>query len=184
MPDLRQLLAPLLQGRVCLVGIGNVDYGDDGFGVRLAEALQASPIAAEVMIAGSAPERCLGRVANGGFERVIFLDAVDFGGAPGAVILLDARELIARFPQVSTHKLSLGLLARQIEAQGRIRVWLLGVQPESLKLRGALTPTIQTTLELLHALLTAGAENCRLARSESPEPGSKPAETTLREVLA
>ena len=89
-----------------------------------------------------------------------------------------------RFPQVSTHKLSLGLLARQIEAQGRIRVWLLGVQPESLKLRGALTPTIQTTLELLHALLTAGAENCRLARSESPEPGSKPAETTLREVLA
>ena len=39
MKDLRQQLAELLQGRVCLMGLGNVDCGDDGFGVRLAEDL-------------------------------------------------------------------------------------------------------------------------------------------------
>ncbi len=39
MPDFREQLQQLLQGRVCLMGLGNVDYGDDGFGVRLAQAL-------------------------------------------------------------------------------------------------------------------------------------------------
>ena len=42
MPDLREQLQQLLQGRVCLMGLGNVDFGDDGFGVRLAEALARS----------------------------------------------------------------------------------------------------------------------------------------------
>jgi Ni,Fe-hydrogenase maturation factor len=37
MPDLRQQLEACFQGRVCLVGVGNPDLGDDGLGVRLAE---------------------------------------------------------------------------------------------------------------------------------------------------
>ena len=41
MPDLREQLQQLFQGRVCLMGLGNVAYGDDGFGVRLAEELKA-----------------------------------------------------------------------------------------------------------------------------------------------
>ena len=39
MPDLREQLQQLFQGRVCLMGLGNVTYGDDGIGVRLAEEL-------------------------------------------------------------------------------------------------------------------------------------------------
>jgi hypothetical protein len=41
MPDLREQLRACLQGRVCLVGVGNADHGDDGFGVRLAESLES-----------------------------------------------------------------------------------------------------------------------------------------------
>jgi hydrogenase maturation protease len=142
MPNLREQLQILLQTRVCLMGLGNVDYGDDGFGVRLAEAL-------EVMNAGTNPERFIGRVADEGFDHVIFLDAVEFGGAPGSVALLNSDEMAARFPQISTHKISVGLLAKQLESNGRTKAWLLGVQPESLKLGGRLTPTVQATLELL-----------------------------------
>jgi len=142
MPNLREQLERLLQTRVCLIGVGNVDYGDDGFGVRLAEAL-------EVMNAGTNPERFIGRVADEGFDHVIFLDAVEFGGAPGSVALLNSDEMAARFPQISTHKISVGLLAKQLESNGRTKAWLLGVQPESLKLGGRLTPTVQATLELL-----------------------------------
>ena len=142
MPNLREQLEHLLQTRVCLIGVGNVDYGDDGFGVRLAEAL-------EVMNAGTNPERFIGRVADEGFYHVIFLDAVEFGGAPGSVALLNSDEMAARFPQISTHKISVGLLAKQLESNGRTKAWLLGVQPESLKLGGRLTPTVQATLELL-----------------------------------
>lgn len=142
MPNLREQLQILLQTRVCLMGLGNVDYGDDGFGVRLAEAL-------EVMNAGTNPERFIGRVADEGFDHVIFLDAVELGGAPGSVALLNSDEMAARFPQISTHKISVGLLAKQLESNGRTKAWLLGVQPESLKLGGQLTPTVQATLELL-----------------------------------
>jgi hydrogenase 3 maturation protease len=155
MPDLRERLQQLFQGRVCLMGLGNVLYGDDGFGVRLAAGLKAEGRsgALQVIIAGTVPERWVGRVAGEGFEHVVFLDAVEFGGAPGAVVLLSSDEMAARFPQISTHKLSLGLLAKQAEADGRTKAWLLGVQPESLKPGAGLTPNVGPTLELLTELL-------------------------------
>jgi hydrogenase maturation protease len=157
MPDLRQQLQQLLEGRVCLLGLGNVACGDDGFGVRLAEALIASPsapgIRARVIVAGTTPERVISRAAIRDCDHLILLDAVEFGGAPGSAVLLNSDEMVARFPQVSTHKLSLGLLARQAESNGRTRAWLLGVQPQSLRPGEELTPAVQTTLHLLFDLI-------------------------------
>jgi hydrogenase maturation protease len=195
MNDLREQLRPILQGRVCLIGVGQADAGDDGFGVRLAEAL-AGPGGArleqeqfvvrasarpwnmgqvqrslgslkaglqtaritenrdcEVIVAGLSPELYLGQLAEGGFDHAMFLDAVELGAAPGSVTLLDSAAMTSALPQVSTHRLSLGLLARLIEGGGRTKAWLLGVQPESLARRGGLSPTVQASLEVLVALL-------------------------------
>ena len=166
MPDLREQLVQRLPGRICLMGIGNMDRGDDGLGVRLAEAVAANRLSSvdgvapqhlkmeaeeriSVMVAGTTPERYLGQVTEAGFDHVVFLDAVEFGGAPGSVIFLNAEEMTARFPQVSTHRISLSVLAKWIEASGPTQTWLLGVQPESLKQRAGLSPVVQTTLELL-----------------------------------
>jgi Ni,Fe-hydrogenase maturation factor len=55
----------------------------------------------------------------------------------------------SRFPQVSTHKLSLGLLARMVEANGKTKAWLLGVQPASLRPGQALSEPVRRTLEQL-----------------------------------
>jgi hydrogenase 3 maturation protease len=153
MSDLRQQLCESLKGRVCLMGLGNVDLGDDGFGVRLGEELAAAGVSG-VIIAGTAPDRYLGGVVDEGYEHLVFLDAVEFGGAPGSVILLDSGEMAVRFPQVSTHKISLGVWAMWVEATGRTKVWLLGVQPESLKPGQGLTPTLQTTLASLCEILS------------------------------
>lgn len=152
MPDLREQLQQCFQGRVCLMGLGNLDYGDDGFGVRLAEELKSESQSC-IIIAGSSPERLVSHVASEGFDHLIFLDAVEFDAAPGSVVLLNSGEMAARFPQISTHKLSLGLLARQVEANGKTRVWLLGVQPESLRPGEELTPAVRATLELLLELV-------------------------------
>ena len=152
MSDLHEQLRYRLEGRACLMGIGNVDYGDDGFGVRLAEKLQREGTP-DVIVAGTAPERYLGRVADEDFDHLIFLDAVDFGGIPGSVVFLNSSEIAARFPQVSTHHISLGLLAKSVEANGRTSVWLLGVQPESLQRAESLTSPVETMLETLNELL-------------------------------
>jgi len=152
MPDLREQLRQCFQGRVCLMGLGNVDFGDDGFGIHLAEKLEGAGLP-DVIITGTMPERFLGSVTDGGYDYLLFLDAVEFGGASGSVILLNAEEMAARFPQVSTHKISLGLLAKWVEDNGRTKVRLLGVQPGSLKAAGGLTPAVQTTLEVLATIL-------------------------------
>ena len=183
MNDLRAQLQEILQGRVCLVGVGNVERGDDGFGVRMAERLQKSEIrnpksetnpkleirntaaqgdeagaSVEVIVAGATPEYHLSLSTAGGFDNVLFLDAVGFGGEPGAVVLLNSSEMAARFPQVSTHKLSLGLLAKLVEASGNTKACLLGVQPESLREGTSLSPKVQASLELLAHLLTEVAQ--------------------------
>ncbi len=170
--DLREQLQQCFQGRVCLMGLGNVLYGDDGFGVRLAERMKRARETRnpkpevqsgtagdsrcpefQCLIAGTVPEHFIGRVAGSGFDHLVFLDAVDFGGLPGSVVLLNSEQMNARFPQISTHKVSLGLLAKWVEANGRTRAWLLGVQPESVKPADQLSRSVQATLETLLELL-------------------------------
>ncbi len=152
MDDLREQLQSALRGRVCFMGLGNVDGGDDGFGVRLAEALTRAGLP-DVVIAGTAPEQPAGRCAGAGFDHLVFLDAVEFGAAPGSAVWLNSQKMAGRFPQISTHCISLGMLAKYVESRGRTRTWLLGVQPQSLKPVPALSPAIQTTLTLLTELI-------------------------------
>ncbi|MGA2400664.1 MAG: hydrogenase maturation protease [Syntrophobacteraceae bacterium] len=160
MPGFHEQLQQCLQGRVCLMGLGNTEYGDDGFGVRLARRMAErltdagqSKAAPSILIAETMPERFIGRVAENCFDTLVFLDAVDLGGAPGSVVLLSSRDLVARFPQISTHKISLGTLAQWVEASGTMRAHLLGVQPGSLKAQRRLTPEVQGTVDVLSDLL-------------------------------
>jgi hydrogenase maturation protease len=151
MEILGQRLRNTLQGRTCLMGVGNVDYGDDGFGVYLAEELLAAGVA-DVIIAGTSPERYLGRIAEEGYDHLLVIDATNFGDEPGTVVFLNAAEIETAFPQISTHKISLGVLARVLEEAGT-GVWLLGVQPESLRPGPDLSPTMLASLEIIHSLL-------------------------------
>ena len=172
--DLRTQLESCFAHSVCLMGIGNLDYGDDGFGVRLAEELLAQGMR-DVVIANTNPERYLGQVADRGIDHLLFLDAVEFGGPPGSVVFMDTEQIVPRFPQISTHKISLGVLAQWAEANGRTKAWLLGVEPGSTKPAQSLTPAVRTTLEALTELL------CNIAggQTRSPAPArteSSPAE--------
>jgi hydrogenase maturation protease len=160
MPDLREQLQHCFRGRVCVMGLGNIDYGDDGFGVYLAESIAArlagsgnTSLARHVINAGTTPERLVGSVMGKDYDRLVFLDAVEFRGEPGSVLLLNADETKARFPQISTHKMSIGLLAQYIKTSEGTDVWLLGVQPGSLKPSQGLSASVQRTKEMLDEML-------------------------------
>ncbi len=165
MNDLRQQLVNELQGRVCWVGLGNTEYSDDGFGVHLAECLLQGGVP-DVVIAGKSPDRYMGEITTRVFDHVVFLDAVEFGGAIGSTVFANATEIISRFPQISTHKLSLGLLAQWVQGSGKTKAWLLGVQPKSIVRGGELTPALKTTLTALCELLI-GISRCEETMCET-----------------
>ena len=158
MAELREQLEKCFRERVCIMGVGSADYGDDGLGMHLANELSAAGVP-HVIAAGTAPERFMGWVAGEKFGHLLFLDAVEFGGAPGAVVFLNAGEIAARFPQISTHKISLGLLSQWTEANGTTRAWLLGVQPESLEASAQLSGTVRQTVDILRDLLVVLARH-------------------------
>ncbi len=154
MSDLRQQLTEILSGRTCVVGIGNAAQADDAVGLWLAQRLSADArLETPVLLAGTEPDRHLGELCRRDLDRVHFLDAVDFQAEPGAVVLLNSAEMRSRYPQISTHRLSLGLLAQCIESGSQTRVWLLGVQPESVQPGRDLSARVQATVDLLCKVL-------------------------------
>ncbi len=150
--NLHEQLEWALQGRVCLMGMGNPEYGDDAFGVRLAEELEDAGVP-HIVVAGASPERHIGIVADEKFDHLVFLDAVEFGSEPGSAVFLDARQIESRFPQISTHKISLSVLAKVVESRGITKVWLLGVQPGAIREGKGISPKVRATMDVLRELL-------------------------------
>jgi hydrogenase maturation protease len=158
MADLRTELAAWRGRRLALLGAGNVEAGDDGFGVRLARTLAARREGPDedggslsAVDAGLCPERYVGEAVRAGAEVVLLADAVDFGAAPGALLLASAADLQARPVSAATHRVPLPVLVQYAVGLGA-RAFVLGVQPATLQ--GAeLSPPVAETLEALVELL-------------------------------
>lgn len=144
---LEKVLPNCLAERVAAVGIGNVDLGDDGFGVRMAERLMEAGYP-DSHVAATMPERWMLQLMKNPVDHVIFLDALELRAEPGSAAFLSAEEVTSLFPQVSTHKISLGTLAELIASEWHARVWLLGVQPKTLA-GSELSPEIEASLQHL-----------------------------------
>ena len=149
--DLRTDLAAKLKGRTCVIGIGSSEWGDDAFGVDVASSLKETGYP-DVITAGATPERLVGRIPVG-YDHILLVDALDFPGEPGSVVFLESSQLRSRYPQVSTHKLSLGALACALEHETGAKVWCLGAKPFSLAPSGGLSQGMKATSEALTELL-------------------------------
>ncbi len=139
-------LGEILVGRVCVLGIGNRLAGDDGAGSAVAEQL-AGRVAARVIDGGIAPENHLERVVREKPDAILLIDAVDFGGAPGSLRVLDARDLGPG--GLSTHATSLGLIREYLSARSPARAALVGIQPGRLQLGEALSDEVARSVGAL-----------------------------------
>ena len=77
--------------RILVAGVGNVLRGDDGFGVRLAQALAADPRlppAVKVIETGIGGMSLVQELMDP-YDALILLDACDRGGEPGQVFVLE-----------------------------------------------------------------------------------------------
>lgn len=139
--------------RILVLGIGNILWADEGFGVRVLETLDRAytfPEPVTLLDGGTQGLYLLPYLEEA--EGVVIVDAVDFGSPPGTLhIRADAdvpTVLAAR--KVSLHQTGfqeiLGLLALRGHTPGRIV--LVGVQPEVLDdYGGGLTATVAAQIE-------------------------------------
>ena len=138
---------------ICVLGIGNLLWADEGFGVRCIQALQARYEFAEHV-----------RLIDGGTQglyliqhvqeatRLLIFDAVDYGLTPGALKVV-ANDAVPRFmgaKKMSLHQtgfqevLMLALLTEKFPQD----VLLIGCQPEEIDdYGGSLRPRVKLALE-------------------------------------
>lgn len=137
--------------RLLVVGVGNPSRGDDAAGLMLgrgvAEALGAAYLAGE-----DVPEHYTDQMRTGPAIQVLFVDAVDMGMLPGHIALLRVEDIDDT--SVSTHKVSLAVLARLIEAMSGKQVRLLGIQPQSLGWGHEMSEPVRAAVERFVRALT------------------------------
>jgi hydrogenase maturation protease len=138
---------------IVVLGIGNVLWADEGFGVRCVEALQQHwSFAPHVqLVDGGTQGLYLIRHVQGARKLLIF-DAIDYGLAPGTLKLIENDD-VPRFmgaKKMSLHQtgfqevLSLAQLTEQYPEQ----VLLIGCQPEELEdYGGSLRASVRLALE-------------------------------------
>ncbi|MFQ5835613.1 MAG: hydrogenase 3 maturation endopeptidase HyCI [bacterium] len=143
-----QALRDHLKGRVVLLGVGNRIRGDDAAGPKLIEILKKRlpDKGKEIFLfdGEEVPENYLIPIANLKPNLVIIVDAVNFGSRPGIARLFPIRQV----PQgsFSTHRLSLRFLCSYLEKETQAKIYLLGIQPKSIKLEEKLSPEVKKTL--------------------------------------
>ena len=149
--NLKSSLLKLLDGRVCIVGVGNRRRADDGAGPCLID--QCLPDASGCFIdAGVAPENYFGPIASTRPDSILIVDAVDFGGRPGEWRLIDAEKL--NMNVVSTHCMSLETLNLYLTARTGVHVLVLAIQPSRIDVGEGLSRPVEKTVNELARLVS------------------------------
>ncbi|WP_157272016.1 HyaD/HybD family hydrogenase maturation endopeptidase [Azohydromonas aeria] len=140
-------------GPVVVLGIGNLLWADEGFGVRCVEALgQRYGFAGHVQLVdgGTQGLYLLHHVQSA--RQLLIFDAIDYGLAPGTLKVVEDED-VPRFlgaKKMSLHQTGFQEVLSLAQLTGHYpeRVLLIGCQPEELEdYGGSLRPCVRAALE-------------------------------------
>lgn len=144
--------------RTVVIGLGNPLMADDGAGLAALARLEqyCFPPDLELVDGGTWGMNLLPTIEAA--DRVLFLDAINVGAEPGALVTLE-REQLPRFLQtkVSPHQVDLHDVLALAELRGTLpgETVAIGVQPEVVEMRTGLSPVVERGLSsLVHAALS------------------------------
>ena len=138
---------------ILVLGIGNVLYADEGFGIRAVEALNARyafPESVRVMDGGTQGIFLLPWVCSA--QRLLILDAVDFGMEPATLRLVRGDDVpcFMGAKKVSMHQAGFQEVLASASLAGSLPadLALVGVQPELLDdYGGSLTDGVRARID-------------------------------------
>ncbi|HET7752967.1 MAG TPA: hydrogenase maturation protease [Anaeromyxobacteraceae bacterium] len=162
--------------RVLVAGIGNVFFGDDGFGVEVARRLGAEPQPDGVVVAdyGIRGLHLAYRLLEP-LDLLVAVDAAPRGGAPGTLYVIEPDVTVEPDDApTDAHGMCLPAVLASARMMGGAlpRVVVVGCEPAEIVERIGLSPTVgaavEPALELVRAiayreLTTAAAEVAREA---------------------
>lgn len=144
--------------KVLIVGVGNRMRADDAFGPLAIDRLKESmdlPQDWLLLDAGEVPENALGLVDKEKPDRVLLIDACDWGGQPGEVRFFTSEEIL-QLPirTISTHGVPLSFWVKMtLIDHPELKIELLGIQAQSLEFNSLLTPQVAVVLERIEELV-------------------------------
>ena len=146
---------------IIIMGLGNLLWADEGFGVRAAEQLYARyqlPANVEVVDGGTQGLLLLPYVEEA--DRLILFDAIDFGLEPGTLKVYrdDAVPAYLTAKKMSLHQTGFSEVLALADLKGNLpaSIVLIGVQPVQLEdYGGSLTEPVRARLEPALSLAVA-----------------------------
>ena len=139
---LSKQICDFVHGKVCVMGIGDRHWHDDGVGSYVAEVLDSCPDL-DVIDAGFVPENHLEEVARRHPDCILMVDATDFGGQPGQARLIYPEKVA--YSGVSRQAGSLRMLAEYMHERAHAPVALLAIQPDDTSAGESLSPAVAAT---------------------------------------
>ncbi len=178
-PATEEPAVPAPPGAVLVLGIGNLLWADEGFGVRAVEALhQRYQVPAHVRLVdgGTQGMYLLDYVCSA--ERVLVFDAIDYKLPPGTLrVFRDADVPVWADAKMSLHQATFQELLSLARLRGQFpeRITLIGVQPEILDdLGGSLSASVRARVDEAVALAVAELAAWGAPAVPRAEPATEP----------
>lgn len=152
--DVVELLKPTSNGPLLVITVGNLLRSDDGVAPYIAEHAKRPKSGIITLDAGERPEDILWKAIEARPERVVIIDAADFGGEPGEVRAIP-EEFIPENP-ISTHRFPLRVISRLVTEDTGARVDFICIQPESVGFGEGISDRVRSSAEEIVMLLSAG----------------------------
>lgn len=144
--------------RMLVIGIGNRDRGDDGFGPAVTQALaERAPMGVACVAHDGEPAGLM--TCWEGAARVVLIDAVRSGRPPGHIVRLDlAREALPTdIGPRSTHALGLAQAVELARVLGKLPPWIrfIGAEGTAFDAGTDLSPALLSARDAVVADLAA-----------------------------
>lgn len=149
--------------KVLVAGVGNILFGDDGFGLAVIERLATNRLPPGVRLLSAGVRGCdLASALLDGFDGAILVDALSRGGTPGTLYVLEPTAAAARvegaMPLVVDARASgpgraLGLARSAGSRLAWVRV--VGCEPTAVdEMSMTLSPPVEAAVETAAMLVT------------------------------
>lgn len=139
----RRTLPAFCQASVLVLGVGNVLFGDDGFGPAVVESLLRDydiPNDIYVMDVGTGVRKLLFTLILGEVQpsEIVIVDAVDWGHRIGEVKVISADDLpVTKIDDFSLHQVPTSNMLRELQEQCQVKVSVVvcdvGILPQRIE---------------------------------------------------